>query len=122
MPGYVYGVYNPYSHLIKIGFTCHPKKRLRDIEVGGGVRVDVVAVIEVSDPAKIESEIHEELEPHRILGEWFSCDKEVARSILYERAKKETSRATWGRKKYFRKINFYVNRKTVDKLVKIQNR
>ena len=121
MPGYVYGVYNRFSNLVKIGLTGYPKKRLRDIEVSGGVQIDVVAVIEVSDPVKIEAEIHRELAEHRTLGEWFNCDREVAKTLLYERAKREACRSSWGRKKYFRKLKFFTDRKSVNKLAKISN-
>jgi len=44
MSGYVYGIFNPFSKLIKVGLTTFPKKRIREIEVSGGVNIEIVII------------------------------------------------------------------------------
>ena len=116
MPGYVYGVYNPFSKLIKVGLTTFPKNRIRNIEVSGGVNVEIVAVIRVANPRTVEAEIHAELMKCRKLGEWFDCDRDIVKGMLYAKARREVGKAAWGRKKYFRKANFFTERWRINML------
>lgn len=78
----VYLVRNPATGLLKIGRTDHLARRLRQLEQGSGVGLELVAYIAApadvpfpiavsSSHQEIERQLHALLAPHRVFGEWF---------------------------------------------------
>lgn len=59
-----------YNGAIKIGRARNPMARLRDLQVGSEVHLDLLAI----EPggATRERELHERFSRHRLSGEWFS--------------------------------------------------
>jgi hypothetical protein len=119
MPGYVYAISNPSINLIKIGLTRNPKTRIRGIELTSGSHVDIVGVVQVQDPSKIESLIHDAFGDCKVIGEWFRCSPEDAEGALRKICSADLRRRTWGHKRYFRKAKIVKKRSEVNKLEKL---
>lgn len=66
----------------KIGYSDHPRRRLRQHQRHSGAMLVGEAVSEALDPKKAESAAHAALAPHRVMGEWFSVSAEAARSAI----------------------------------------
>lgn len=65
----LYFVYNRYTGLIKVGITCDLPGRLKGLECGAGVRLDVLGTLDQS--GDLEHPIHAALFETRECGEWF---------------------------------------------------
>lgn len=64
---------------VKIGFTCRPEKRLKDLQKGDMETLSVIAIIDGS--RFLEKTLHHILQPHRLRGEWFADCAEVRAEI-----------------------------------------
>lgn len=66
---YVYFVYNPDSHAIKIGVSRNPQKRFVALQIGSPATLRLLGFI--PGTAKNESALHSKFWNLRIRGEWF---------------------------------------------------
>lgn len=72
---------HPYMGLrVKIGFSKHPEKRVRQLQTGTSDRL-ILHALEPGD-RKLERKRHSEFSDHRKIGEWFICSKALANHIL----------------------------------------
>ena len=56
----------------KIGVTTGPiSKRIRELQTGSPHQIELVHVIETSDPYGLESQLHRQFADKRRQGEWF---------------------------------------------------
>lgn len=61
--------------LYKIGISCSPDNRRRQIQNASGVEVELISVFNTSEPAPyVETKIHRLLDSQRSHGEWFHFD------------------------------------------------
>ena len=115
--GYVYAVKNSFTMLTKIGFTTNPATRIRSLETGGGVALNVICVVEThADPKSVETTIHKELELFRRLGEWFDVDEKTVLTTIKSIVKPVGIRYVFGKKPYLSKLNLVTDRKEIQKL------
>lgn len=70
----VYIVGHPLLAHIKVGFADDPHRRLRELQTGSSVKLDLLGYID-GDVA-LEHDIHVRLEPWRLMGEWFALSIE----------------------------------------------
>jgi hypothetical protein len=115
--GYVYAVRNNYTNLTKIGLTTNPANRIRSLETGGGVELDIICVVETHiDPKLVETAIHEKLDLYRKLGEWFDVDEETALTAIKSIVKPVGIKHLFGKKPYLSKVKLVTDRKEIQKL------
>ncbi|KGF71363.1 hypothetical protein DO97_21630 [Neosynechococcus sphagnicola sy1] len=77
---------HPYMGLrIKIGFSKHPEKRVRELQTGTSDLL-MLHALEPGD-RELERKRHTEFSDHRKIGEWFMCSKALADHILRTWAK-----------------------------------
>ncbi len=69
MTNQVYLIGSPDSSLVKIGWTDNPKRRLRDLQTGSPVLLQLLAVFE-GGPI-VEADLHRRFADKRRHGEWF---------------------------------------------------
>ncbi|MFJ2854422.1 GIY-YIG nuclease family protein [Streptomyces rubiginosohelvolus] len=67
--GYLYLISSANSPLVKIGWSDNPERRLRDLQTGSPVSLQLLAVFEGG--AVMEAELHRRLGDKRRHGEWF---------------------------------------------------
>ena len=70
----LYLLHNPVTDLVKVGITSDLRRRMRDLERAGGVRLVIFAALMSTDRrsvAKWESAIHARYAEQREQGEWF---------------------------------------------------
>ncbi|MFG2629960.1 GIY-YIG nuclease family protein [Streptomyces sp. NPDC048473] len=65
----VYLIGSPESPLVKIGWSDNPERRLRDLQTGSPVPLQLLALFEGG--AVIEAALHRQLADKRRHGEWF---------------------------------------------------
>lgn len=68
-PERVYLIGSPDSPLVKIGWSDNPERRLRDLQAGSPVLLQLLAVFEGGH--LIEAELHRRFAGKRMHGEWF---------------------------------------------------
>lgn len=68
--GVVYFIEAEATDLVKVGFTTGLPKRMADLRTALPIALRLIA--EVKGTRAKEFEIHRDLAPHRIRGEWFS--------------------------------------------------
>jgi hypothetical protein len=76
---YVYFIQGVCGGAIKIGRSKDPEMRLKTLQTGYPDTLHILLLIPGS--AKIELQIHEELEQYRLNGEWFKPEKPVMDKI-----------------------------------------
>ncbi|MFF4732862.1 GIY-YIG nuclease family protein [Streptomyces mirabilis] len=65
----VYLIGSPDSPLVKIGWSDNPERRLRDLQSGSPVALQLLAVYEGGH--YVEAELHRRFADKRVHGEWF---------------------------------------------------
>lgn len=75
---YVYFV-GPRSGPVKIGLAIKPARRLKEIQIGNHVRLDLLALI--PGGSDVEARYHRELAKYRLWGEWFDRVPEVMAAV-----------------------------------------
>jgi hypothetical protein len=68
--GQLYVIEHPNSYQ-KIGVSSSLRRRLTDLQAGSPYELQVRTTIASINPQTTESYLHEELNPHRVRGEWF---------------------------------------------------
>jgi len=76
----VYFIQSINGGLIKIGYSSHINRRLREIQRTSPVKLRVLATI--SGRADIETEIHHKFRDERKHGEWFNPSQELLQYII----------------------------------------
>lgn len=80
---YIYFLRDPIYKRIKIGFTDHPRSRIRSIQTTSPGELEVLAVFFCTGIAE-EQRLHVKFKKYRLHGEWFQEHK----SILKEAARR----------------------------------
>lgn len=75
----VYFIRCKLTNLIKVGTARDPVKRLNDLQVGSPGELEIIALFE--GDYHVESKYHEQLQAHRVRGEWFDIPDDVIDSI-----------------------------------------
>lgn len=81
LPGFVYAVRSSVHDMVKIGRAKSVVDRLMDLAHMNPGGLVVVAVLKTEDAAKIETDLHLELEEHRSHGEWFRDGSHIAQAM-----------------------------------------
>lgn len=72
----VYLIGHPLLAHVKVGFANDPDQRLKDLQTGSSVKLDLLGYID--GDVELERDIHKKLEPWRLMGEWFALSSENA--------------------------------------------
>jgi hypothetical protein len=72
----IYLIHNEITNKCKIGYSVNPTQRLQELQTGSSERILLKTQIEGS--YELENQIHKKFEEHRIQGEWFIYNKEIA--------------------------------------------
>lgn len=75
----VYLIGSPDSPLVKIGWSDNPKRRLRDLQAGSPVLLQLIAVFEGG--AYVEAELHRCFADKRKHGEWFDLGPDPVAAV-----------------------------------------
>lgn len=76
--GFVYLIQNEKNHLIKIGVSKNPYRRMKQLQTGNDSILRLVGIIKVEDAFRVESILHTRYANSRVSGEWFSIsDNEI---------------------------------------------
>lgn len=78
---YVYMMKNEVTGLTKVGMTSNPKRRLKDLDTGNGVRLSYVFCKFLPHASLLENTIHATYKHKRQSGEWFEFDTSDIQSI-----------------------------------------
>lgn len=69
----------------KIGITSgEVSKRVKDLQTGNSVPIDVIAIFESDFHSKIERTLHRKYDSKRLEGEWFMLEPEDVTNFLTE--------------------------------------
>src|SRR5262249_38624309 len=85
MGGWVYVIEELGQNLFKVGYTTTtPLDRLRQLQTGNGLKLDLLAAFTCEEPEKVEKALHRLLEAHtqRMKGEWFALPREQMLDVL----------------------------------------
>jgi hypothetical protein len=89
------------TNYVKIGVAENPKKRLSTLACGNPMPLDLVFSVTTKESALsfedewIEKEIHEELAPFQVRGEWFDLTEAQVASIIIVLADRFQRRPIW---------------------------
>ena len=75
----VYFIYQ--GDYCKIGVSCTPYKRVKQLQTGNPHELELYAVIKPMDAYGLESELHSKFADVRMCGEWFNLPKPTVDSI-----------------------------------------
>lgn len=70
------------GQFVKIGFTANVEKRLKQLQTGHRCKLSIVATIP-GGTRNTESLLHAALRKHKLQGEWFKCQNEVLRVLVF---------------------------------------
>ena len=72
---YVYIIKNPLTDHIKIGVAHDVQKRLKQLETGAGVNLEVAyRSLLCSNAFKVEKAVHNQFDKNKIFGEWYNAN------------------------------------------------
>lgn len=72
----IYFIKSARSNAIKIGVATDPRERLGNMQTGSIARLSIVA--EMPGDERYEKILHAQFAEHRIRGEWFRCEGQLA--------------------------------------------
>lgn len=78
-PEHVYLIGSPDSPLVKIGWSDNPERRLRDLQAGSPVPLQLLAVFDGGHV--IEAELHCRFADRRMHGEWFDLGPDPVEAV-----------------------------------------
>ncbi|MGP5722781.1 GIY-YIG nuclease family protein [Corynebacterium casei] len=78
----VYFVYSPDADKVKIGFSDSPESRMKSMQTGSPVPLELLGTIPGGQD--VEMELHERFKSDRSHGEWFRMTSEIERFIRRE--------------------------------------
>jgi hypothetical protein len=80
-PGFVYLIQNEHNHLIKIGVSKNPYRRIRQLQTGNDSILRLLGIIKVEDAFSVERLLHTRYAKDRVSGEWFSVSESEIRIL-----------------------------------------
>jgi hypothetical protein len=84
-PGHVYLIQGRGSNLTKIGMTRNLPRRIKLLQAGSPIRLEVIALFHHEDPEALECMLHLDHRSRHIFGEWFQLTEkhiELIRKML----------------------------------------
>lgn len=79
--GYVYFIKGNVTGNIKIGFSMHPEKRVKQLQTGAGEKLELLCKIQGSQSK--ERELHRKFKKQHIHGDWFHPSPELE-SLIHD--------------------------------------
>ena len=80
---YIYVIKNPLNETIKIGVAQDVDKRIKQLQTGAGIELELVyQSLICSNAFSIEKDVHSEFEEYRTFGEWFKINPEIVINFL----------------------------------------
>lgn len=79
---YIYAVKNDVTGLTKIGMTGNPKRRLKDLDTGNGVKLSYVLCEFVQNCSTLENKLHNTYLNKKKAGEWFKLTEDDISNIV----------------------------------------
>jgi hypothetical protein len=79
------------STFYKVGIAHDAERRIRELQTGNPVRLELVRTFECDNARRVENDTHRALFMHRGVGEWFSCDLESIEKIIGLAIEKKTT-------------------------------
>lgn len=80
-PGFVYVIRSGASDFYKIGWSRDPKYRLKDLQIGNPLPLELVGTVPGS--TRTEAKWHVRFKNKRACGEWFELTEEEVRIVLF---------------------------------------
>jgi hypothetical protein len=66
----------------KIGISVDPERRIRNLQIGSPIRLEVISLRPLRAARLVEMGLHESLAEHRAWGEWFDLPDDVLERLL----------------------------------------
>jgi Meiotically up-regulated gene 113 len=81
---YLYAIKDLHSGLIKLGYSSHPRDRLRELQTGSSSPLHLVYYESCSSSRAglLERQLHRDLSHLRVRGEWFCLSDSEARNYI----------------------------------------
>lgn len=80
---YIYIIKNPLNDTIKIGVAQNVEKRLKQLETGAGIELELIyKSLVCSNAFSIEQTVHKNFEEYRTFGEWFRVSSNIVIDFL----------------------------------------
>ena len=73
----------PVTSLIKIGYSKDPSNRLKQLQVGNPVRLELRTTIGVSNGYQAENNAHQYFSDKRVNGEWFELTEKSINDYIF---------------------------------------
>jgi Meiotically Up-regulated Gene 113 (MUG113) protein len=73
---WLYVIHTASTGFYKVGKANVPLNRMRNLQIGNPFPLSIVHSVPGSDPdeaSRLETRVHEILDPHHLRGEWFDC-------------------------------------------------
>lgn len=71
---YVYAIREDASGNVKVGISCNPERRVRQLQTGNSSQLTLMAVMEAKNGYQDEADAHKALIDCHVRGEWYSPD------------------------------------------------
>lgn len=84
--GYIYFIADDRLETVKIGYSRNPWARVKDLQIGRGDRLSVVATVKTTEASEVD--IHHILADERQNGEWFEVSGRIKTLIQAIKAKR----------------------------------
>lgn len=79
----VYLLRNKNTNLLKVGISSNVKRRVRQLELSGGCKLDIVFISgDYHNASVIEKSFMEHFRSRRKEGEWFDIEQTQAKEVL----------------------------------------
>lgn len=82
----VYVIERPDGH-VKVGVTCNPRQRIKDLQTGSSLPLTYRCCLGVSgDAYAVETEAHRLLDRYHLRGDWFEVSPQAAMDAVWQAA------------------------------------
>jgi hypothetical protein len=89
-PGFLYAIRDPQTQHVKIGIASNYHLRIKKIGYKLGRQMETLLVVPVEDMGTKEAQVHAELAPMRVSGEWFKIPDDFISTLKGIMKGKET--------------------------------
>lgn len=89
-PTCVYLLWAIGSNVFKIGIAANAFTRMKQLQVGSPLQLNVTRAHPCDDPKKLEKKLHEVFKPYFSHGEWFEADYRIACKLFDQTVSKWT--------------------------------
>lgn len=81
---YLYAIQDSSTGYVKLGYSNDPDQRLCELQTGNSSVLRVVhrAKIREDRARPVEQQLHQELNHHRVRGEWFDLNEHSAKNMI----------------------------------------